>query len=135
MKKSEENEEKWRKLEKSGYKTKKSIHKWDISHFLLCFPVPLCYPMKKNEENEKSGKNRRKVEKCDYKTKISQMPDTHTPRWHMERNLDFVATFLHFSSFFSTMLKSEENEEKWRKRKKSKGNEEKWRKWRKVKNN
>ena len=26
MKKSEENEEKWRKLEKSGYKTKKSIH-------------------------------------------------------------------------------------------------------------
>ena len=61
------------------------------------------------------------------------MPDTHTPRWHMERNLDFVATFLHFSSFFSTMLKSEENEEKWRKRKKSKGNEEKWIKW--TKNN
>ena len=26
MKKSEENQEKWRKLEKSGYKTKKSIH-------------------------------------------------------------------------------------------------------------
>ena len=26
MKKSEENEEKWRKLEKSVYKTKKSIH-------------------------------------------------------------------------------------------------------------
>ena len=61
---------------------------------------------------------------------------THTHRWHMERNFGFVATFLNFSGFFSTMLKSEENKEKWRKwrkRKKSEENEEKWRKLKKHK--
>ena len=59
----------------------------------------------------------------------------YTHRWHMERNLGFVATFLHLSPQcwrVKKMKKSEENaknEEKWSK------NEEKWRKAKKSEEN
>ena len=48
----------------------------------------------------------------------------YTHRWHMERNLGFVATFQHFFTFLH-------NSEEWRKIKKSEENEEKKEKWRK----
>ena len=75
--------------------------------------------MKKHEEKWRKMKNSEEKwlqNKDFYPHAIWDAWYTH--RWHMERNFGFVATFLHFSSFFSTMLKSEENEEKkekWRK--------------------
>ena len=62
----------------------------------------------------------------------------YTHRWHMERNLGFVATcqhfftFLHNSEEWRKIKKSEENGEK---KKKSEENKEKWRKWRKISKN
>ena len=99
--------QKWRKVKKSEEKWRK----WR--------------KVKKNEETWKQKwrkmKNNGLQNKDFYPHAIWDAWYTH--RWHMERNLGFVATFLHFFHFSPQFWRVEKNKEKWRK----------WRKKRKVK--
>ena len=107
MKKSAEKWKKVKKYEETWGKVKKSEEKWKKGRKMK--------KMKKSEEKW--------LQHIDfYPHAICDAWYTHTHRWHMERNLGFVATFLHFSPQY---WKIEKKEEKWRKIKK---NEEKWRK-------
>ena len=90
--------EKWRKVKKNAEKWRKVKKK-----------------MKKSEEKWLQNKDFYRYAFWD-----AWYTHTHTHRWHMERNLGFVATFLHFSPQYWKVEKKEE------KRRKVKKNEEKW---------
>ena len=63
--------------------------------------------MKRSGENWRKASTKQKILFTCHLRRL-----VHTHRWHMERNLGFVATFLHFFLFLFIFL---DNVEKWRK--------------------